>query len=133
MERDRRLLLLALGGVVATLVGVFSTWASGDAHTLNGVQGPQNGWLAVIYALIGAAAVRAVSRRSWLGIIATLLVSAVVLVTVVDNQGVPGFGNGWGFWMTLTGGALLAAAGLIALGWRLTTRERRKRAAAATV
>src|SRR4051812_23349960 len=45
----QRLSLVAGGAVLAVLVGVFSTWASYGPVSLNGTQGPNNGWLVVIF------------------------------------------------------------------------------------
>jgi len=121
--RAHGLLTLALVAVGVTLVGVFSTWTSGDAGSLNGVQGPQNGWFAIVYALLGAGVAHALARRSWPGILATLVAALVILITVVGNRGIPEFSNGWGYWLTFIGGSLLAIAGVTALVWRLRERE----------
>lgn len=118
-RRDRQVLLLALAGVVATLIGVFAVWATADTYSLSGVEGPQNGWLALLFALVGAGIAPAVARGWWLGIAASLLVAAVVLTTVIDSQEVAGLDTGWGYWLTLAGGALIAAAGLLALAERV--------------
>ena len=58
----QRVSLIAAGGVVAALVGVFSTWANNGPVSLNGTQGPNNGWLVVIFAFVALGGVRALSR-----------------------------------------------------------------------
>ena len=37
--------------IVAVVIGVFCTWLAHDYVTLNGVEGPNNGWLCVLLAV----------------------------------------------------------------------------------
>ena len=112
-----RLSLIAAGGVVAALVGVFSTWTNSGPVSLNGTQGPNNGWLVVIFALVALGGVRALSRGSWLGVTAVLGAAVVILWTAVegllDNRDVLGGSTGWGLWLTILAALTLAAAALV--------------------
>ena len=112
-----RLSLIAAGGVAAALVGVFSTWASSGPVSLNGTQGPNNGWLVVIFAFVALGGVRALSRGSWLGVTAVLGAAVVILWTAVegllDNRDVLGGSTGWGLWLTILAALTLAAAALV--------------------
>ena len=112
-----RLSLIAAGGVVAALVGVFSTWTSSGPVSLNGTQGPNNGWLVVIFAFVALGGVRALSRGSWLGVAAVLGAAVVILWTAVegllDNRDVLGGSTGWGLWLTILAALTLAAAALL--------------------
>ena len=113
----QRVSLIAAGGVIAALVGVFSTWASSGPVSLNGTQGPNNGWLVVIFAFVALGGVRALSRGSWLGVAAVLGAAVVILWTAVegflDNRDVLGGSTGWGLWLTIVAALTLAAAALV--------------------
>ena len=113
----QRVSLIAAGGVIAALVGVFSTWAISGPVSLNGTQGPNNGWLVVIFAFVALGGVRALSRGSWLGVTAVLGAAVVILWTAVegflDNRDVLGGSTGWGLWLTILAALTLAAAALL--------------------
>jgi phosphatidylserine/phosphatidylglycerophosphate/cardiolipin synthase-like enzyme len=114
---ERRLLLLGSCGLGLAIVGAFGTWATTGPVSLSGVQGPNNGWLVVIFAAIGAAGLKAASRGSWLGVAAVLGGSAVVIWTALENAfqnaDVLDADSGWGLWLTLAGAALAAAAAVL--------------------
>ena len=121
MSLTQRLSLVAGGAVVAALVGVFSTWAIYGPVSLNGTQGPNNGWLVVIFAFVGLSGIRALSRGSWLGVTTVLGAAIVILWTAVegllDNRNVLGASTGWGLWLTILAALTLAAAALfVAVG-----------------
>jgi hypothetical protein len=76
---------IALGLVV---VGVFSTWTSAGSLTLNGTEGPNNGWLVVILAVPALFWSRMMERDSWsgwIGVIGVLGASLVIVWTAVEN------------------------------------------------
>ena len=106
-----------LGGVVGALVGVFSTWTSSGPVSLNGTQGPNNGWLVVIFAFVALGGVRALSRGSWLGVTAVLGAAVVIFWTgvegLLDNRDVLGGSTGWGLWLTILAALTLAAVAIL--------------------
>jgi hypothetical protein len=53
--------------------------------SLDGVQGPHDGWLLVIFALIALAGVQSLSRHGWLGIVTVLGAACAMLYTAVGN------------------------------------------------
>jgi cardiolipin synthase len=67
------------------VVGVFLTWTTDGPLTLNGTQGPNNGWLAVIVAAFALGWLRSLGRGSWVGIVGVLGVAAVGAWTAVEN------------------------------------------------
>jgi hypothetical protein len=73
---------IALGAIA---VGVFSTWTSVDAITLNGVEGPDNGWLVLIMAACALGWSGSMARGSWVGVIGVLGTSVVMASTAVEN------------------------------------------------
>ncbi len=115
---DKSLRLAAVAGATASVIGLMGTWTSGDGVTLNAFQGPQNGWLVVIYAVAALLASRALSRLSWAAIALTLISTLGVLTAVVGNSSVRGLGRGWGWWFSLLGGLIL----LSAAGWTVYRR-----------
>ena len=54
-----------LVGCALAAVGVFTRWTSGDGVTLNGIQGPHNGWIILVgrYQIHPRHAERVVHRR----------------------------------------------------------------------
>lgn len=113
----RVLTLTAALAVLAALVGVFSTWFATDAGTLNGVQGPDNGWAAVIFGLIALAGVRASARGSWLGVVTLLGCAAVMLWAafgnLAENDDVLAAGSRWGLWLTVAAALAVVAISLL--------------------
>jgi hypothetical protein len=107
--------------IVLAIVGVFGTWRSASPVSLDGVEGPQNGWLVIVFGLIALAGVRAVSRGSWLGIVLVLGCAAVMVYAAVSSlaDDTLGGSSGWGVWLTLVASAGLAALALAAAVERL--------------
>lgn len=100
------------------IVGVFGTWRDAGPVSLDGVQGPHDGWLVIIFALIALAGVGALSRGSWLGIVLVLGAAAVMISTaavdIANDDEVVGGSSGWGVWLTIAALAVLAAAAVVA-------------------
>ena len=46
------------------IVGVFGTWRTTESVSLDGFEGPHNGWLVIIFGLIALAGVAALSLTS---------------------------------------------------------------------
>ena len=99
------------------IVGVFGTWRDAGAVSLDGVEGPNNGWLVIIFGLIALAGVGALSRGSWLGIVTVLGSAAVMIATagqdVASGDNVLGGSSGWGVWLTVAAAVVLAGAGVL--------------------
>ena len=65
--------------VAVALVGVFLTWTSVGSMSLDGTQGPNNGWLVVIAGAFALGWIRPMVRGSWIGVVGVLLVSVVMV------------------------------------------------------
>jgi FtsH-binding integral membrane protein len=105
---------IALGLVV---IGVFSTWTTAGSVTLNGTEGPNNGWLVVILAVPTLAWSRMMERDSWtgaIGVVGLLGASIVILGTALenwaDNREVLQASVGHGLLLVVAAGATLALA-----------------------
>jgi drug/metabolite transporter (DMT)-like permease len=110
----RLVIWIALGLVV---IGVFSTWTTAGSVTLNGTEGPNNGWLVVILAVPALAWSRMMERDSWtgaVGVVGLLGVSIVILGTALenwaDNREVLQASVGHGLLLVVAAGATLALA-----------------------
>jgi hypothetical protein len=110
--------LVCRGAIVLAIVGVFGTWRRAGPVSLDGFEGPHNGWLVIVFALIALAGVGSLSRGGWLGIVTVLGCAAVMIFTAVENllddNSTVGGTSGWGVWLTVAASALLAAAALSA-------------------
>jgi hypothetical protein len=115
---DRRLALACHGSIALAIVGVFGTWRNAGPVSLDGFEGPHNGWLVIVFALIALAGVRSLSRAGWLGIVTVLGSAAVIIFTTVENvlddNDVLGGSPGWGVWLAIAAAAVLAAASIYA-------------------
>jgi hypothetical protein len=115
---DRRAAIVCRGAVALAIVGVFGTWRRAGPVSLDGFEGPHNGWLVIVFALIALVAIGSLSRGGWLGIGTVLGCAAVMIFTaaenVADESDVVGGTSGWGVWLTLASSALLAAVALSA-------------------
>ena len=104
--------LVCTGAILLAIAGVFGTWRNAGAVSLDGFEGPHNGWLVIIFALIALAGVGSLSRGGWLGIVLVLGCAAVMIFTavenVVDDDDVLGGSSGWGVWLTIAASAVLA-------------------------
>jgi hypothetical protein len=96
--------------------GVFSTWTTVGSVTLNGTEGPNNGWLVVILAVPTLAWARLMEQRSWsgaIGVIGVLGSSIVMCWTALenwaDNRRVLDASVGYGLVVVVTAAVVLAA------------------------
>ena len=109
--------------IFLAIVGVFGTWRSSGHVSLDGFEGPHNGWIVIIFALIALAGLGSMSRGGRLGIVLVLGCAAVMLFTavenVVDDGDVLGGRSGWGVWLTIAASAALAGAAVYAAVARL--------------
>ena len=117
-RRDPRIAFVCYVAIVLAIVGVFGTWRSAGPVSQDGFEGPHNGWLVVIFALIALAGVSSTSRGGWLGVVTVVGCAAVIVFTavenVVDDIDVLGGSSGWGVWLTIAAAAVLVGAAVYA-------------------
>jgi cardiolipin synthase A/B len=110
-------LAIAAIGIAVAAVGVFCTWTSDGPVSLNGVQGPNDGWLVLIALVFALACLRSLGRGSWFGVVAVAGVSLVAAwVTIEDwleNRDVLAADVGYGLVLVLAASAALAAAAVV--------------------
>src|SRR5580765_3990784 len=108
---------------VLAIIGVFGTWRTAEPVSLNGFEGPHNGWLVIIFALISLAGAGAAARGSWLGIVLVVGCAAVMasagIRNIVDDEAVLGGRSGWGVWLTVVASVALAGVAVAAAVRRL--------------
>ena len=97
------------------VVGVFSTWTTAGSVTLNGTEGPNNGWLVVILAVPALWWSRMMERDSWsgwVGVLGVLGASLVIVWTALenwaDNRDVLDASVGHGLLLVVAAGTVLA-------------------------
>ncbi len=109
--------------ILLAIVGVFGTWRNAGHVSLDGFEGPHDGWLVIVFGLIALAGVRSLSRGGWLGMILVLGCAVVMVVAaaknVSDDDAVLGGSAGWGVWLTIAASAALGAASLYAAFTRI--------------
>ena len=71
--------------IAAATVGVFSTWITAGPVSLDGTQGPNNGWLVLIVAAFALGWRRSLARGSWIGVVGVLGCAVVMGWTAVEN------------------------------------------------
>jgi len=103
--------------VAAAVAGVFLTWTSAPSASLDGTQGPNNGWLVVIVGLVTLGFVRPLARGSLVGVVGVLGGSIVMFWTAVenwlDNRHVLGGTAGFGLVVVVAASAVLAATAVV--------------------
>ena len=114
------------------LFGVFVTWLADGSIQLDGTQGPNNGWLAVVLALLALPWLRMLERGSWVGGVAILGAGVVIGWTALENwldaRATIGASVGLGLLLVLAGSVVLTAAAL-ARAYELGKHAFRHRAA----
>ena len=102
--------------IAVAVVGVFCTWTNDGPVSLNGTQGPHDGWLVVIIAVPALFWARSLARGTWVGVIGTLGSAAVIGWTALaswrDSRDVLGASVGYGLLLVLGASIALAAAGI---------------------
>ena len=120
---DRRLARVCHAAILLAVIGVFGTWRTAAPVSLNGVEGPHDGWLVIIFALIALAGVRSLSRQGWFGIVTVLGAAGAMLYTAIgdllDDGAVLGGRSGWGVWLSIGASVVLACGALWAARRRL--------------
>ena len=129
IDPRKRLRVVVWIALAAVVVGVFSTWTKDGAVTLNGIQGPNDGWLVLILVVPALLWARMTERGSWVGIVGLLGASLVMFWTAIedwrDGRDVLGASVGYGLLLVVAGSlvlAVIAVAGAVEL-------VRRKRSA----
>ena len=101
--------------VAAVLVGVFATWVADGPVRLDGTQGPNNGWLALIVAALALLWIRMLG--SWPGVIGVLGSGLVIGWTALENwldaRAVIGASPRLGLGLVLAGSVALTAVALV--------------------
>lgn len=99
---------------------MFSTWTNAEPVTLNGIEGPNDGWLVVIAAGLACLWVRMMSRTGWagaVGVLGVLGASIVICWTAVeswvDNRRVLDASVGHGLLLVLAAGLVLGATAAV--------------------
>jgi hypothetical protein len=112
--------LIALVAIVNAVLGVFLTWTNDGPVHLNGLQGPNNGWLVLIVAAFALGWTRPLYRGSWIGVVGVLGSAVVIGWTAVenwlDNRDVLGASVGVGLILVFAASVALACAAV----WRGT-------------
>ena len=113
------------------LFGVFVTWLADGSIQLDGTQGPNNGWLALIFALLALPWLGMLERGSWVGVVGVLGGGVVIGWTALENwldaRATIGASAGLGLLLVLAGSVVLTAAALVR-AYELGMRALRHRA-----
>ena len=98
--------------IAFAVIGVFLPWTNAGPVRLDGTQGPNNGWLVVIVALLALAWVRPMARGSWVGAAgvlgAALVIGSTALENWLDNRRVFEGTVGLGLLLVIAAGVVLA-------------------------
>jgi hypothetical protein len=99
--------------VAVAVLGVFLTWTSAPSASLDGTQGPNNGWLVVIVGVFALGSIRLMARGSMVGMVGVFGASIVLFWTAaenwLDNRQVFGGTAGYGLVIVVAASAILAA------------------------
>jgi hypothetical protein len=113
--------------IAAAAVGVFLTWTTDRAVRLDGIQGPNNGWLVLIVVAFALGWARSMNRGSRVGVVGVLGAAIVIAWTAVENwldsRAVFGASASFGLLLVLAGSLALGAAALTR-GLELAQRSR---------
>jgi hypothetical protein len=97
---------------------VFGTWRSSGPVSLDGFQGPHNGWLVIVFGLIALAGVGPASRGSWIGMLLVFGCGAAMTygaaTSLADDGAMLGGSSGWGVWLTVVASGALAVTAVAA-------------------
>jgi hypothetical protein len=105
--------------LVVAVAGVFGTWRSAGPVSTNGFEGPHDGWLVILFALIALAGLRSLGRGGRLGAVLVFGCGAAILYfavrNLVDDGEVLGGSSGWGIWLTISAGVVVTGTALAVL------------------
>jgi hypothetical protein len=109
--------LVAWAAIAAAVIGVFSTWTDDGPVSLNGTQGPNNGWLVLIVSAFALGWTRPLVRGSWAGVAGVLGAAVVMGWTAVenwlDNRAVLGATASYGLLLVVLASVALAAIAVV--------------------
>jgi hypothetical protein len=119
----------ALAAIAGAAVGVFATWTTDGPVGLDGVQGPNNGWLVLIVAGFALAWTGSMARGSWFGVVGVFGSAVVMGWTAIeswlDGRAVSGATPSVGLLLVVAASVVLGA---IAVARAAELRVRRRRA-----
>ena len=105
------------------ILGLFGTWRVAGPVSLDGLEGPHNGWLVLLFGLIALVGAGSPSRGGWLGILTVLGCGGAMLYGAVlglaEDGDVLGGRSGWGIWLTTVASACVVAVAVGAGGRRI--------------
>jgi uncharacterized membrane protein YhhN len=97
--------LAARVAILAAVLGVLATWTRDGRVRLDGLEGPDNGWLVLIVAAFALAWTRSMARGSRIGVVAVLGAAVVMgwaaLETWLDSREAVGARIGIGLLLVL--------------------------------
>jgi cardiolipin synthase A/B len=103
--------------IAVAAFGVFGTWTSDGPVSLNGVQGPNDGWLIIVVLGIALGCLRSVARGWWFAVAAVAGVSVVVAWVAIEdwleNRAVFGAQVGYGLVLVLLASVALAGSAVM--------------------
>ena len=124
-----RLAWASRAAILLAFVGVFGTWRSSGPVSLNGFEGPHNGWLVIVFGLIALTGVGAAARGSWIGIVLVFGCGAVMTygaaTSLADDGAMLGGSSGWGVWVTVLASGALAVTAVVAAVERVSPERAR--------
>jgi hypothetical protein len=110
-------LAIAAIGIAVAAVGVFSTWTSVGPVSLNGTQGPNDGWLVLIALAFALGCLRSLAHGSWFGVAAiagvSLVIGWVAMEDWLENRKVLNADAGYGLVLVLAASVALAASAVV--------------------
>ncbi|HET9288618.1 MAG TPA: hypothetical protein VFO26_13765 [Gaiella sp.] len=116
--------------LAVAVIGVFCTWTKEGPVSLNGTQGPHDGWLVVILAVPALLWARSMARGSWVGVVGVLGTALVIGWTALtswrDSREVLGASVGYGLLLVVAASLGLSAVG-VASGLELLRARNRPR------
>jgi hypothetical protein len=112
--------------IALAAAGVLAPWTRESAVRLDGLEGPNNGWLVLILAVLALGWIGSMSRGSWVGVAgvggAGLLMGWTALESWLDGRA--GAAPAWGLFLVLAASAALAGAA-VARGLELAAARAR--------
>jgi hypothetical protein len=108
--------IAAIGIAVGTF-GVFATWTNAGPVSLNGTQGPNDGWLVIIALAFALGFLRSLGHGWWLAVAgvaeASLVVGWVAIEDWLQNRDALDADPGYGLFLVLAASLALAAAAVM--------------------